>query len=50
MPKLTQNEIKNLHSLVYVKETEFIIIKIPIKKTQGPEIITGNYERTITFL
>ena len=33
--KLTQNEIQSLNSLICIKEIEFVIKNLPIKKTPG---------------
>lgn len=38
---MTQSEAENLNCLTSIKEIEFIILKLPTKKTTNPDSFTG---------
>lgn len=41
--KLTSEEINKLNSFVSVKDTEFIVLNLPTKKTPGPNVFTDEF-------
>ena len=46
LPKLTQEEIKNVNKLLTVK-TESVIRNLPVKKIPGPDGFPGEFYQTL---
>lgn len=47
LPKVTQEEIENLNRSTTSKEIESIIKYLPIKKSPGPDVYTGESYQTL---
>lgn len=43
---MIQDEAENLNSLISIKETEFLILKLPRKKTKSPDSFAGEAYQT----
>lgn len=44
--KLTQEEIGNQNGLIYIKEIESIINKLPKQRAPGPNVFNGKFYQT----
>lgn len=47
LPKLTHEEMHDLHSPIFTKVIEFIVKDLPMKESLGPSSFTGELHQTL---